>query len=138
MVGGPMKLAVNEFLLRPDALEVVSGLAVAGGLGVRQIWKTLGMRTPTYDEAAELELLDEHAPKGFWSKAVSAVHTSLVAKEFRGRGNAIIPHVGWYHDIWSVEYRGFTWDTDPGFDDEAKAYDLTDIGTPVMVDGKLV
>lgn len=136
MVGSPMKLAVNEFLLRPDALEVVGGLVAAGvSISLRQIWRHVGGGRLNRDQEREIELLDEQAPDGFFGDAVRTVHGSLVGCEMRGGG---VARIGWRHDAWKLRYLGLTWDSDPGFDSDAKAFDLTDIATPVMEGGKLV
>lgn len=138
MVGGPMKLAVNEWLMTPGALSVTAGLVSAGlaGIGAREIWHIVGGGDLSDDQKRELELLDQEAPTGFFGNAIRSVHCSLIAREMRGGGAS--PRVGWHRGLWKVKYLGHTWSNDPWVDPDAKAFDLTDISTPVMEDGKLV
>jgi hypothetical protein len=130
-----MQTAVNRLIVANPgmALEITGGLVAAGVAGVtlRQIMRHIGLDEKALPEGgmAEVELLDEHAPGGFFAEAVENVHASLVGYEMRG---AVLPKVGWFHGLWRVKNRGVAWMSDPGFDTEAQAFELVDIVTPAM------
>jgi len=142
MIGGPVKLAVNSYIMaNPDrALEVTGALAAAGIVGVtlRQIIKVVGVKESELPEGglAEVELLDEQAPAGFFGVAVGYAHDSLAAWKMRGGG--ALPRLGWHHGLWRVRHAG-AWTGDPGFDAAARPLDLVDVITPAMdEEGRLV
>lgn len=133
MVGGPMKLAVNEFIMRDPklALEITGGIVAAGSVTLRQIWREIsnGAKLSKQQEM-EIDLLDEQCPDNFFPGAVKTVHYSLVGTEMR---KGILPYVGWFRGKWGVKNPGLTWSAA-----HDNPVDLIDVSTPVMQDGKLV
>jgi hypothetical protein len=121
-----------------EALALAGGLLAAGGvIKLADILRHVDPDMELSDEEKlELELLDEQAPKGFFTKAVASVHGSLIERKMRA--TPVIPKLWWKHGEWDIRHRGVTWTSDPSFDPLASAFDWTDVSTPALEDGKLV
>jgi hypothetical protein len=129
-----MKLAVNQFILSnpTTALHVAEGLvAVGAGLTLRHIMKSIGVQEADLPERgmAEVELLDENKPDGFFHDGVVSIHASLI--EHKMRGDIALPQLGWRHGLWRVTHRiaGFR---EVASTEQASGFVVTDIATPVM------
>lgn len=139
MVGGPMKLAVNQFILNNPtaALEVTGGL-MAGAVTLAVIMKAVGVKESDLPAGgmAEVELLDEEAPERFFGRAVSYVHASLA--EWKMRGDLSVPQVGWDHGRWDLRLRVGGTRVPLERTEELRAHQVVDVSTPVLSNGKLV
>lgn len=143
MVGGPMKLAVNQFIASNPtaALEVAGGLvAVGAGLTLAHIMKVIGVKESDLPEGGmrEVELLDAERPDRFFNNAATSLWASLA--EWEMRGDLALPQMGWRHGPWSVRHRVHGFVEIPFKDTEtAHGCMVTDVETPVMDEsGKLV
>ena len=135
MIGGPMKLAVNQYIMaNPDRALEATGIVLAAGIAavtLRQIMNVVGVKEKDLPEGAmtEAELLDEQQPEGFFGHAVLYTHESLKARKMRGGG--VLPFVGWQHGLWRVRHAS-SWTGAADLDSESKPLDVVDVITPAM------
>lgn len=140
MVGGPMKMAVNQFIMdNPTvALHVAEGLvAVGAGLTLRHVMKAIGVKESALPEGgmAEVELLDEKKPGWLVPRTVTSLRAGLLA--YKMRNDIAVPQMDWKHGVWDVQHKlgGF----DVPSTQEAVGFDVTVVHTPVMnAEGRLV